>query len=152
MAYFTLIHLTEYCSGGLNPHCRPAAKTISVVMCRGGGRQEEHKERQTRCSTEESRGTVKIFAFPQLLRPRGVEGNLKTSTSIFNPQKPLPFLYLLPICCKNLPLLCPPPSFCCFFAQGSRADISVRWLEVLSVTVNWVGRRGKRHYCAGRRD
>lgn len=44
----------------------------------------------------------------------------------------------------------PSSSSYCFFTQGSRADISVRWLGFLCVTVNWPGRRGKRHYCAGR--
>lgn len=45
-----------------------------------------------------------------------------------------------------------PPSSssrCSFFARGSGADISVRWLGILSVTVNWPGRRGKRHYPCG---
>lgn len=86
-------------------------------------RWRRHKERDTHCRTRgEQRHHVEVShphnslqSFLYSLREEGknTEGSRGESKNVHlhppGPQKPPPLLYLLPICCKNLPPLCPPP-------------------------------------------
>lgn len=119
--------------GGMFLLHRTAAKTIKECVEVGQG---DHKERETNRHPHDS-PSLQVHWSDFHLHPSSLRSLSPSCISSLSVVK------IYHYCAHS-------SSSCCSFTQGSRADISVRWLGVLTVTVNWLGRRGKRHYCEGR--